>query len=97
MGLIKAFNNSTLSLRKNYEKNKLDRTLDYAKNKSKIKLQFFFLFDIVLTVVKYAPLSSLNINGFYMFKSIKNNFQILNSLFPKPTSFYLWLFNNHGQ
>ena len=44
-------------------------------------MQFIFLFD-VLTAAKYASPSPLYIYGFYMFKLIKKQFQLLSNLVP---------------
>lgn len=64
------------------------------QRKSKTKLQLISLFDVLLTMVKNAPLSPLSIYGFCMFKSIKKDFQLLNNLVSQTLNPLLFTFDH---
>lgn len=66
MGLIKIFNNSTQLVRPNYEKNELVIKLDYAKGKSKTKVQFTSLLSVLGMMTKFSTVTTQHLWSLYV-------------------------------
>lgn len=66
MGLIKIFNNSTLLVRPNCEKNVLVIKLDYAKGKIRTKLQLTYFLSVPTTITKFSTVTTQHLWRFYV-------------------------------